>query len=185
MDRLEILNLIRHSWLSKAAENCSNPDKKSFFFSMLLKKEVLYVNAAAVLFQMSIQSWRYKQETLKRLSWMPAKCPICCWQSVKPNTSSNCTKWCRLRWRRASSPSDSFSWSLRSRLSQTEECINCFAEFLSAYIDDFPCGSPFPLSPFPPWHILSIPSPQLRASSQSVIERWVQWRSSREVCLTW
>lgn len=152
---------------------------------MLLKQKVLHLNAAAVPLHMSNQTWLYKQSKLKRLLWTPAKCPICCCQSVKPNTSSNCTKWCRRRRRRARFLSDSFSWSLRSHPSQTEECINCFAEFLSVYIDDFPRGSPFPPSPSPPRHLLSIPSPQLKASSQSVIERQIQRRLVREVCLTW
>lgn len=36
--------------------------------------------------------------------------------------------------------STSVSWSLRSCPIQTEECINCSAEFPSVFVDDFPRG---------------------------------------------
>lgn len=108
---------------------------------------------------------------------MPAKCPMCCCQTGKLSTSSNFTKWHRQRQRRPSSPPDSVSWSLRSSPSQTEECINCFAEFLSVFMDNFPCGPP---SPPPLQHFLSAPSPHLKASLQSVFERQVQRPRERE-----
>lgn len=104
---------------------------------------------------------------------MPAKWQKCCCQSVKLNTSSNCTKWCRQHWRKPSSPPDSFSCCFRFYPSQME-CMNCFA---SVYIDDFPCGYFF--SPSPLRHLLT--TLPLKASSQSVIERWVQQLIARDV----
>lgn len=60
------------------------------------------------------------------------------------STVRNCAKWWRQQWRRPRSLSASFStsvsWSLRSCPSQTEECINCSAEFPSVFVDDFPRG---------------------------------------------
>lgn len=50
-----------------------------------------------------------------------------------------------------------------------EECIN--AEFLSVFMDNFPCGPP---SPPPLQHLLSAPSPHLKASLQTVFECQVQ-----------
>lgn len=37
MDKLKILNLIRHTWFSNAAENCSNPEKNGLFPLYVLK----------------------------------------------------------------------------------------------------------------------------------------------------
>lgn len=110
---------------------------------------------------------------------MPAKYPMCGYWTGKLHTSNNCTKWHRQRQRRPSSPPDSVSWSLRSSPSQTEERINCFAEFLSDCMDNFPRGSPPP----PLQHLLSAVSPHLKGSFQNVFERQFQRPMEREVCL--
>lgn len=71
------------------------------------------------------------------------KCQISQCQHI---TQSEELWWWRRRqqWRRptslSASSSTSVSWSLRSCPSQTEECINCSAEFPSVFADDFPRG---------------------------------------------
>lgn len=98
------------------------------------------------------------------LLWLPAKCPVCCCRTGKLSTSSNCRKWHRQRQRRPSSSPDSVSCILRSSPSQTEECINCFAEFLSVFMDNFPCGPTFPSPLLPLFSIFCLP--HLKASLQ-------------------
>lgn len=141
---------------------------------MSWKQEVpfwrLSANAAAVPSQMRNQMQLSKKEWLKRLVWMPEKCPMCCCQTGKLSTSSNCTKWHRQRQKRPSSPPDGVSWSLRSSPSQTEECINCFAEFLSVFMDNFPHGPPVP-------HPSSTSSVCFVASSENIFTKCV-WAPS-------
>lgn len=185
MDRLEILNLIRHSWLNKAAENCSDLDKNGLFSPCCWSRKCCMSMLQQYHYRCPIKLGVINKKKIEDVVVDASKGPICYCQSLNPNTSSNCTKWRRRWWRRVISPSDSFSWSPRSRPSKKGECINCFAKFLSVYIDDFPRGSHFTSPPFSPQHLLSIPLPHLKASSQSVIERQVQRRSAREVCLTW